>query len=526
MHVGVMFQFISSAILVALVLTPPAFILWLYLKNKRQTQHSLLRGKYWYIGIIRYIIESVGPEFRFYITDDDNQGQPISRVRFTAIVKAAKYLQTLISYGSKRDFNLPGAFLKNSMFPTLENELAVDNDKKLSTERYKIDKETIFFRHEHIEKVDVHPWFLKEKDIIRVGSSRENPWLLKGVVGMNGMSYGALGENAIKALSMGINMAGGSWMNTGEGGLSEYHLAGGCDIVFQIGPGLFGVGNGNREVNWKLLREKGAISNVKAFELKLAQGAKIRGGHVEGIKVTPEIAKIRGVKPWKNIDSPGRFSFIKDVACLFDFIIRIQDETGLPVGVKMVLGDTDALDDFCEEYQKRGRGPDYISVDGSEGGSGATFKEMADYLGVPILPAITIADIALRKAGLRDKVKIIAAGKLHLPEDVAVALSMGADLVGIARGFMIAIGCIMAHKCHTNECPVGVATTDKVMERALYVDEKKYRVMNYIITLRAGLFHLAAACGLNSPTELSRSNVVFKDDGYQVTNLADVFKEN
>jgi len=508
---------------VVMFLGPIIFVGLLYFRNRRQKQHSLLRGRYWFIGILRYIIEKVGPEFRFYITDQDNEGSPISRVKFISIVKASKYLKTLISFGGKRDFDAPGIYIRNYMFPKMDSELRVDNSISIQTQRYVIQKEAIFFRYEKVEKVDVRPWYLEEDDRVTVGPEREYPWRLKGVVGMSAMSYGALGRNAITALSKGIGMAGGSWMNTGEGSISDYHLSGGCDIIFQIGPGLYGVRDKNGNLDWDMLKQRAGRPEVKAIELKLAQGAKIRGGHVEGVKVTPEIAAIRGVEPWKNIDSPNRFHQFADVPGLFDFVRKIQDETGLPVGVKLVVGSGEALDELCAEYKKRGDGPDFITVDGGEGGSGATFKEMADSLGLPVYPAIIIAHNALRKAGVRDRVKLIASGKLHLPDEIAVALALGADLVNIARGFMIATGCIMTERCHSNECPVGVATTDRELERALFVDEKKYRVLNYIITLRAALFSLCAACGIESPVKFERRHLVFKDQFHGVKNIEKLY---
>ncbi len=516
------FDIIQTSLLLALLLlflVPPLLILWLYLKNMRQTQHSLLRGKYWFMGILRYMIESVGPEFRFYITDGDNNGRPISREKYVSIVKAAKYMKTLISYGSKRDFNEPGFFIKNSMFPKLGSELEVDNQPMLSTKRYVTNKETLFFRYESRDEVDVYPWYLKGSDAKTVGAGRKKPWLLKGLVGMSAMSYGALGKNAIITLSKGIAMAGGSWMNTGEGGLSKHHLAGGCDIVFQIGPGMFGIRDTTGNIDWDKLKGKSEIKEIRAFELKLGQGAKIRGGHVEGEKVTKDIAEMRGVPVGKNIDSPNRFEQVSDTKSLFDFVEQIQECTGKPVGIKIVIGDNDSLNEFCEEFKKRGRGPDFITVDGAEGGTGATYKEMADMLGLPIYQAIAIADKALRSAGIRDKIKIFASGKLQLPEEIAVALCLGADFVNIARGFMIAIGCIMTLKCHNNHCPVGVATTDPKMQRSLFIDEKKYRVMNYIITIRAGLFHLSGACGLAHPDLFSREQLVFKENENSVINL-------
>ncbi len=513
----------SFVILCIMFFGPLGFTVWLYRHNRRQTQSSLLRGKHWFLGPLRYLIEKIGPELRFYITDDDNAGRPISRVKFVAIVKAAKYLNTLISYGSKRDFAAPGLYLQNTLFPPLTSEMAVDHPDSIPTRKYTIEADTLFMRFEKLKPENVRPWLLADEHAITVGPEARRPWRLKGLIGTSRMGYGALGPNAVSALSRGVGMAGGSWLNTGEGGLSPYHLLGGGDIIFQFGAGLFGVRDKSGQMDWEQLREKARIPQVRAIEIKLMQGAKIRGGHVEGSKVTPEIAAIRNVEPYTPINSPNRIPGVDTMPRLFDFIERVRDTTGLPVGVKLVIGGQDGLEEFCAEFRRRGTGPDFITVDGAEGGSGATYKEMADSLGLPIYSAIIIADDTLRAYGLRDKVKLIASGRLHLPDEQAIALALGADLIAAARAFMITIGCIMTQKCHSNECPVGVATTDPAMQRALFVEEKMYRVVNYLITVRAGHFSTAAACGLTSPTQFTRSHVVFKDADYTVRNCADLF---
>ncbi|HET7558728.1 MAG TPA: FMN-binding glutamate synthase family protein, partial [Limnochordia bacterium] len=256
------------------------------------------------------------------------------------------------------------------------------------------------------------------------------------------------------------------------------------------------------------------------FELKLAQGAKIRGGHLSGVKVTPEIAKIRGVEPWKDVDSPNRFPEIENVGALVDMIERIRDVAGKPVGVKIVMGDDESLEELAALMAATGRGPDFITVDGGEGGSGATYTELADSVGLPLQPALIAVDDTLRRHGVRDRVKVIASGKLHTPDRMAVALGMGADLVNVARAFMISVGCIGAQKCHTNKCPVGVATTDPHFQKALVVEEKQYRAANYVIASRHGLFTIAAALGLASPTEIDRRHVVYKDPSGRTHNLA------
>ncbi len=513
----------SFAILLAMFAAPILFTAWLYWRNRRQTQSSLLRGKHWFLGPLRYVIEKIGPEMRFYITDGDNEGLPISRNKFTAIVKAAKYLSTLISYGSKRDFTQPGLYLRNSLFPRLNSEIGVQHPALIPTRKYVIESDGLFIRTEKLVDEQIRPWLLKEEHTVTLGPATARPWALRGVIGMSGMSYGALGPNAISALSLGIGMAGGAWMNTGEGGISPYHLQGGGDLIYQIGPGLFGVRDRNGNMDWDLLAQKAAIPQVRAIEIKLMQGAKIRGGHVEAAKVTPVIAAIRNLEPYKSVDSPNRIPGVNSIGDLFDLIARVKETTGLPAGVKLVVGDDHALDEFCAEFARRGAGPDFLTVDGSEGGSGATYKEMADTLGLPVYSAIIIADNTLRRYGLRERVKIIASGRLHLPDEQAIALALGADLIAAARAFMITVGCIMTLQCHANSCPVGVATTLSDMQRALYVDEKKYRVLNYIVTVRAGLFGVAAACGVDSPTQFTREHAVFKAADYSVRNCAELF---
>ena len=280
-------------------------------------------------------------------------------------------------------------------------------------------------------------------------------------------------------------------MNTGEGGLAKYHTLGGGDVVMQIGPGLFGVRTKEGEFSPEKFKEKANNPQLKMFEIKLAQGAKIRGGHVEGMKINPEIAEIRGVTPWKNVDSPNRHLQFHDIPSLFDFIDELRELGGKPIGIKVVMGGPESANELCNAMAETGRGPDAITVDGGEGGSGATYQEMADTVGLPIKSGLIYMDNALREYGVRDRVKVFASGKLFSPDKLAIAIGMGADLINIARGMMISVGCIGAEKCHTNKCPVGVATTDPDHQKALVVDEKQWRVLNYVITMRnLSLIHI------------------------------------
>ncbi len=500
----------TLVLLLAMLLGPPLVLFVLYWSDRRQTQHAVLRN-FPLLGRLRYLLEHIGPELRQYLFESDNVGKPFSRNDYQSVVFASKYLKTLISFGSRRDFEQPGWYLRNALFPKLGNEMAVDSTPSLKTRRYAIDSEGLFSRREHIEEVEVAPWTLDPKHALVLGSGLAHPWTVRGLVGMSGMSYGALGSHAVRALAEGVALATGSWINTGEGGLSEHHLAGGGDVIFQIGPGLFGVRSASGEWSWDELQRKAELESVRGFELKIHQGAKIRGGHLEGSKVTEEIARLRGIEVGRSVDSPNRFVAFDDVERLLDHVARMRSTTGKPVGVKIVIGAPGMADQLACAIARRGDGPDWITVDGGEGGSGATYQEMADTMGLPVRSGIVLLDDALRRAGVRDRVRVIASGKLFSPDRAAIALALGADLINVARAFMITVGCIQAMKCHSNQCPVGVATTDPDRMKALVVDEKKWRATNFVIAMRAGLASLAAAAGLESPTLFARQHAVHRD---------------
>ncbi len=496
----------------------------LYFIDQRQKQHPVLRN-YPVIGRARYFFETIGPELRQYLFNSDNEGRPISRDDYAHIVKKAKYKRDVIGFGSKRDFEEAGYYIRNSMFPKITEELKMDRETKVTTNKYLLVKEPLFTRRkEHLEPDESLAFLLDDEDAVVIGKSLKYPFIVKGQIGMSAMSYGSLGDRAITALSEGLAMAKGTWMNTGEGGLSDYHLKGGVDIIMQIGPGLFGVRDKEGKFSWDALLEKSKIPQIKAFELKLAQGAKTRGGHIDGEKVTEEIARIRMVEPYKSIDSPNRFVEFTNLPSLFDFIEKIREHTGKPVGMKVVIGSRHEADELAKQIKETGKGPDFITVDGGEGGTGATYQELADSVGLPIKSALPLVDHALRKHGVRDQVKIIASGKLYSPDRVAIALAMGADLVNIARGFMITVGCIQALKCHSNACPVGVATTDPNLQKALVIDEKKHRTANYVISMRKALFRLAAAAGLDSPVHFRSEHVVYKDEKGKTWSLQEIYQ--
>ncbi|MCM2534189.1 FMN-binding glutamate synthase family protein [Neobacillus pocheonensis] len=501
------------------------FVFYLLVFDRNQKMHSILRN-YPGLGRVRYFLEKMGPELRQYWFNSDTEGKPFSRDDYEHIVRSAKYKRDVVGFGSKRNFEEEGFYVRNDMFPKLTEEIKMDQETIALTKRYLLIKDPLFTqREEKWEDEESSAQLLHDKDAIIIGPNTKYPFVLKGLIGMSAMSYGALGKNAITALSKGLAIAKGTWMNTGEGGLSPYHLEGGVDIIMQIGPALFGIRDKNGEIDWDELKRKSEIPQIKAFEIKLAQGAKTRGGHIDAEKVNPEIAEIRKVEPYKSVDSPNRFHQFSDVPSMCDFIEKIRHHTGKPVGMKVVIGGNDSAEELAKYMKETGKGPDFITVDGGEGGTGASYQELIDSVGLPIKSALPILVSTLKKYGVRDRVKIIASGKLFTPDRIAIALAMGADLINIARGFMISVGCIQTLKCHSNACPVGVATTDPDLQKALVIDEKKYRVANYLITLRKGLFRISAAAGLDSPVHFSPKNIMYKDDKGIVHSLESILSE-
>jgi glutamate synthase domain-containing protein 2 len=385
---------------------------------------------------------------------------------------------------------------------------------------YEIDNERLFNRDEHKIQAELNPYYISEENRVTLGAELKHPFKPKRLVGQSGMSYGALGSNAINALSQGLGQAG-TWMNTGEGGLSEHHLSGDVDLIFQIGPGLFGVRDKAGVFDIDAFLELAHRDKIRAFEIKLAQGAKTRGGHMQGNKVTEEIANIRKVEPWKTINSPNRFDSINSPESLLNWVTQLKQQAQKPVGFKIVVSKVSEVEKLVQTMVETNQYPSFITVDGGEGGTGATFQELQDGVGLPLFTALPIVTSMLEKHGIRDRVKIFASGKLITPDKIAIALALGADLVNVARGMMISVGCIMSQQCHMNTCPVGVATTDPKLERGLIVDEKKYRVTNFVTSLHEGLFNIAAAVGVESPTKISKDHLIIKNKDGGVQSIRD-----
>ncbi|MGV3244322.1 FMN-binding glutamate synthase family protein [Staphylococcus sp. 11261D007BR] len=500
-------QLFVNILIVSIIVIGLIAAIWFLIFDRRQKQHSVLRN-YPVLARARYFLEHIGPELRQYLFLNDNEDKPFTRDQYRHIVIAGKYNSRGDSFGTEMDYN-EGFFINNAMFPTQKYDLHINNRQLVSTFVYKIKRETFFNRKESVAEKDIEPFMLEEEDYVKLGNNIKYPYYAKRLVGQSGMSYGSLGERAITALSKGLGRAE-TWMNTGEGGLSPYHLKGDADIIFQIGPGLFGVRDKAGHFNKEAFMEKAQHERIKAFEIKLGQGAKTRGGHIEGRKVTEEVAKIRNVEPFKTIDSPNRFEFIDNAKDLLEWVDSLREMSQKPVGFKIVVGQKADVHRLVETMVELDIYPDFITVDGGEGGTGATFQELQDGVGLPLFTALPIVDGILKQHHIRERVKIFASGKLVTPDKIAIALALGADLVNVARAMMISVGCIMSQQCHKNTCPVGVATTDPKKEKALIVEEKQYRVTNYIVSLHEGLFNIAGAVGVNSPTKIGPEHVTLK----------------
>jgi len=342
-----------------------------------------------------------------------------------------------------------------------------------------------------------------------IGASARHPFVAPSFFNISGMSFGAISRPAVLALSRGAKKAG-IWMNTGEGALSSYHLEGGCDIVFQIGTAKYGVRKPDGSLDDDKLREMAAHDAVKMFELKLAQGAKPgKGGILPAEKITPEIARIRGIEMGQDSLSPNRHPEVATVGELLDMIAHVREVTGKPVGIKTVVSETEPFEDLFRAICERGEesAPDFITLDGGEGGTGASPMPLMDLVGVSIREGLLMVSDLRDRHGLKDRIRLVASGKLINPGDVAWALAAGADFVTSARGFMFSLGCIQALKCNKNTCPTGITTHDKRLQKGLVVEVKEDRVARYAKGIIKEVETIAHSVGVTEPRKLRRRHV-------------------
>jgi glutamate synthase domain-containing protein 2 len=345
-----------------------------------------------------------------------------------------------------------------------------------------------------------------EPGVVTIGPYCEKPYAAKSFFNVSGMSFGSISKPAVQALSHGAKRAG-CWMNTGEGGLSRYHLEGGADIVFQIGTANYGVRDTDGHLADDRLREVAAYPQVKMFELKLSQGAKPgKGGILPGLKVTEEIAGIRFIPVGQDSISPNRHAEVNSAEELLDLIDRVRSVTGKPTGFKCVMGAYGWLEELFDLIRRRGieTAPDFITIDSADGGSGAAPMSLIDYMGLPVKESLPLVADMLGRSGLTERIKLIASGKLVTPGEVAWAMCVGADFVVSARGFMFALGCIQALRCNKNTCPTGITTHDPDLQKGLVPEDKAERVYHYATTVRKEVGVIAHSCGVAEPRGLKR----------------------
>jgi glutamate synthase domain-containing protein 2 len=475
---------VSLGTLLAIVLFL-ALVFW-YVQDITQKKHTVLRN-YPVIGRLRYFFEQLGEYFRQYFFTGDREEMPFNRATRAWVYRLAKNEGGVIGFGSTYDLREPGALVfVCAPFAVLEEEQ-------------------------------------RPTPPLYIGAGWcEKPFLARSLVNISGMSYGAISKPAVRALSRGA-AAAGCWLNTGEGGLSPYHLEGGCDLIVQIGTAKYGVRDAEGNLSLARLRELAAHECVRAFEIKLSQGAKPgKGGVLPGAKVTEEIAAIRGIPVGLDSISPNRHRDIANADQLLDRVARVRETTGKPVGIKTAIGGWNFLRELCEAVVRRGlaQAPDYIAVDGGEGGSGAAPQALADHMALSIDEALPRVVDALIEAGLRDRIRVIAAGKLVSPARAAWALAAGADFVNTARGFMFALGCIQALRCHANTCPTGITTHNPRLQRGLVVEDKAARVANYCRNMNREIDMIAHSCGLLHAREFRREHVRIVQPGGQSVALS------
>lgn len=441
----------------------------LFIRDVTQTKNAVLRN-FPVIGRFRYVFERLGEFFRQYFFAMDREELPFNRAERTWVDRAAKGADSTIAFGSTRDLRPVGTpIFVNCPYPVLERDV-----------------------------VEPRP--------ITLGPQCVHPFTTAAIFNISGMSFGAISRPAVMALSAGARDAG-IWLNTGEGGLSPYHLEGGADLVMQIGTAKYGVRDERGELADDKLRAIAAHDQVKMFELKLSQGAKPgKGGILPGGKVTAEIAVLRGIPAGQDSLSPNRHLEVDSAAALLNLIERIRRVTGKPTGFKAVIGAYGWLDELFEEIRRRGTdsAPDFITVDSGDGGSGAAPMALMDNVGLPIRESLPLVVDKLGEHGLRERIRVIASGKMITPAEAAWAFCIGTDFVVSARGFMFALGCIQALQCNRNTCPTGITTHNKRLQKGLDPANKAVRVSRYAQRMVKEIGIIAHSCGVEEPRALQR----------------------
>jgi glutamate synthase domain-containing protein 2 len=461
-----------------------------------QREHTLLRN-FPVIGHARYLLESVGPELRQYLVAGNNEERPFTRDQRRWVYASAKGENNYFGFGTDNDLEFTAGY------PVI-NHRTFGRAVPPST------------------PASAHDVRLPSAKVLGGPRGRTRAFRPESVVNISAMSFGSLSSAAVEALNRGAALAG-CLHNTGEGGLSVHHRHGG-ELVFQIGTAYFGCRDERGRFDLARLKDLVAGAPVRALEIKLSQGAKPSlGGVLPGAKVSAEIAAARGVAEGVDCISPSRHAEFADTDSLLDWVELLAAETGLPVGVKSAVGDMGFWHELTELMATTGRGVDFVTVDGGEGGTGAAPLIFTDSVSLPFQLGFARVHSVFARAGLHEQVTFIGAGKLGLPDNAIVAFALGCDMVNIAREAMLAIGCIQAQKCHTDTCPTGVATQNPWLAHGLDPRLKSVRVASYIGTLRRDLVKVAEACGVEHPGLIDSSSVEVLTGRTASTPLGEVY---
>jgi glutamate synthase domain-containing protein 2 len=463
------------------------------LRDLTQKKHALRRN-FPIIAHARYLLERVGPELRQYIVTSNEEERPFSRDQRRWVYASAKAENNYFGFGTDVDVeHTQGhAYIKQRTFA---DTLPDDHDPNAS---------------------------LPSAKVLGGPRGRARAFRPQSVVNISGMSFGALSGAAITALNRGA-AAAGAMHNTGEGGLSPYHRNG-ADLVLQLGTAYFGCRDEHGRFSLDRLLDLVASAPVRAIEIKLSQGAKPGlGGLLPAAKVTPEIAKIRGIPEGKDCASPSRHTAFTDVDSMLDFVELLAAETGLPVGVKSAVGELGFWEELARLMGRHDRGVDFVTIDGGEGGTGAAPLLFTDSVALPFRMGFSRVYGTFAELGLTDEVTFIGSGKLGLPDNAVVAFALGADLINVAREAMMSVGCIQAQKCHTDHCPTGVATQNPWLTRGLDPTDKAVRCATYLRTLRRELVKVSAAVGVAHPGLITCADVDVFNGDYEARSLATVY---
>ena len=468
----ILISIFNASFLWLLLLEAIIIVIWMY--DIKQTSHSLWRN-YPIIGRFRWLLEELRPPIRQYFVESDIDGVPFNRQTRGLVYRRSKNMVNTIPFGTKEDVYRAG-------YEWIGHSLNAKDSTKL----------------EQSPRV-----MIGGKDCMKPYNA--------SILNISAMSFGALSSNAILSLGYGAKI-GGFAHNTGEGGLSKYHLETGADLIWQIGTGYFGCRTDKGTFDPHKFKENALKDNVKMIEIKLSQGAKPgHGGILPAHKNTQEIADVRGVEPFTQVDSPPTHSAFNDSCEMMKFIKTLRElSSSKPIGFKLAIGIKEEFEEVCKSMIKTGIKPDFIVVDGSEGGTGAAPLEYTNYVGMPLREALVFVVDTLNGFDLKDDIRVIASGKVVNGMDIVKTLAVGADLCYSARGMMFSLGCIQALQCHKNKCPTGIATQDKQLAKGLVVNDKKMRVANFHNNTLKSFVEIIASAGLEKPEELERKHIFYR----------------